>query len=128
MQQSFKNRIAALEQLEAQHDAAANPGDLTNADCATLLFQVALSNVVMRDGRAIKQWRPQGDDVLAALDLALLRLNAALAIEPDAPKTAPELACVLAQYVPDDGVPTWVWGALVEKKLLTVEGADVQEL
>lgn len=123
---SFSSRLAALERLEAEHEAQANPGDLTDADCATLLFQVALSNVRMEDGRAVRSWQCGGDAVNVAIDTALLRLNALLRIEPGGPRTSHELAFVLAQYVPDEALPGWVWGVLFEK--FPIEEATHEEL
>lgn len=129
MQQSFKARLAVLEALdaarEAEHEARERPGALTVEDCATLLSQIVASNVRIEvDGRAVRQWRCGGDDVTAALDLALRRLNLILADGPDDPCPMRDLALVLGQYVPRDMLPLWIWGELALRFPRKEQGDD----
>lgn len=115
MQRSFKSRLEALERLEALADARANPGELTADDCALLVTQIALCNVTLEAGRARRQWATGSAERTAEIDQALLRLNALLAVEPDPPASTAQLLDSLAQYVPDDALPLWIWGVLYEK-------------
>jgi hypothetical protein len=97
MQRSLSQRLAALE---AQHGPPTHPGALTAADCAMLLVQLGLSNVRLeRDGRAVRSWRCSSADATAAIDRALLRLNAMLAVHPVPPSDTTHLAYGLARYV-----------------------------
>jgi hypothetical protein len=112
MPQSFKQRLAALERLEAQHEAIAHPGDLTAEDCATLLFQVAIRNVRIEGGRAVRSWRCGDDAVTAAVDVALLRLNLLLANHLEPPPDSAHLAYGLMRQVPDAALPDYIWGAV----------------
>lgn len=118
MQKSFKQRLAALERLEAAIDPIAHPGDLTDADCAVLVGQASLSNVeLLPDGRVVRHWPCNGADVTAALDLALRRCNVQLAVSDDPPRTTAELVNSLVEWVPYEAIPAWMWGLLCEKFL-----------
>lgn len=103
MNKSFAQRLAALEALEAEREAeqeaGRNAGDLSFDDMARLSTQLALSNVTMKAGRAVRTWRTGSEVYTAELDQALVRCNAMLAREIDPPRTTEAL----------DGWLTSVW-------------------
>lgn len=99
MHRSFRSRLAALEVLEAQQGALVDPGALTVDDCVLLLDQIGWSNVRLEDGRAVRRWRVNGDATNAAIDMALLRLNAMLVMHLAPPADTDHLAYGLARFV-----------------------------
>lgn len=96
MSKSFRDRLAALERLEGQHYAAEYPGDLTVDDCEMLLRQIGMSNIELQNNRVSRRWTIGN---LAALDLALARCNALLAVHPAPPIDVDHLAYGLDRYV-----------------------------
>lgn len=75
MHKRFSDRLAALEALERQAEAESTLSPLTPEDCAMLLHQIALSNVRVHDGRAVRTWATAGADYTAAMDRALVKVN-----------------------------------------------------
>lgn len=111
MHRSFKSRLEALERLEGLHEP--HPGELTVEDCAIIVGQMGLGNVLLdAHGRAVRQWECQGQEFTAQLDLALRRCNTMLAAHPEPPATRSHLFYGLVAYVPDDALPEWLWDRL----------------
>jgi hypothetical protein len=123
MQRSFSARLEALERLEVEQ----SHGPLSEQDIVCLLTQIAYSNVGLVDGRAVRQWRCNGDEETEHMDAALVRLGAALALTSDPPRTTAELVAVLECCVPEAAVPRWVWGIL-DTKFPIDEGVAYEEL
>jgi hypothetical protein len=126
MNASFQTRMAALAELESEADertAALAPSELelTPADLDMLLYQVAIENVRIDDGRAIRRWACNHADATIELDVALYRVNRIIDAEEDnAPRDTVELLRALGNLALDaeesgDSVPTYVWGLLMQK-------------
>lgn len=102
---TFRDREKRLAALEAKAEAqAAAVGPLTQDDCTILLTQVSLFNVSLgADGRVRRAWRCGTDEYTAQFDVAIGRLNAALAQQP-APLTQAEVVAMLESQA---GPPYW---------------------
>lgn len=104
MQKSISTRLAALE---SRDPSPLTIGPLTADDYNSLLMQIAMQNVRMENGRAVRTWRigflPEHT---ADLDRAVARCNAYLATLPNPPKTTEQLddslQAKLAWCVSDD--------------------------
>lgn len=124
MQKSFSARLEALEALEAlETQQKANEGPLIEADCAALLFQIALTNVALRDAHHIaRAWDVASAEHTAEIDAAIARCNAMLALHPAPPLTTAHLAWGLARHVEESALPSWIWGLLAHR--FPVEESD----
>jgi hypothetical protein len=78
MPKSFKDRLAALEELEAAQQAERDRLDapLTDDECDMLEDQVALQNVAINAaGDAVRCWRTGCPDYTARYDCVLVKCN-----------------------------------------------------
>lgn len=117
---SFVARLAALERLEAvEHERRT---ELTADDAAVLVGQIAMSNVRLVNGRAVRAWECGTEEYTARLDVALGRLNYTLARLDQPFISLTDLVYALAAPLPDEALQLWQWGLLVEK--FPVEDAD----
>jgi hypothetical protein len=75
----------------ARREAELDRTPLTDEDRQMLSYQIALSNVTVENGRAVRNWRTDSADYIADLDRAIGRLNTELASLIPSMRTTEEL-------------------------------------